>query len=64
MINIKKKIFFAIKSVLALFALLIVVLFFYAAFFFEPLNIKKQETEKRIVENEEVSNTKEEKKID
>ena len=48
MIKIKKIIFFTIKSVLTLVALLTLVLFFYAAFFFEQSVVERKTEENQI----------------
>ena len=61
MIKIKKIIFFTIKSVLTLVALLTLVLFFYAAFFFEPPLIEKKTVENQVIKSEESSDIEEEK---
>ena len=50
MINIKKKIFFIIKSIFVLVTFLTLVLFFYAAFFFDPSSIEKKTVENEIIE--------------
>ena len=55
MIKIKKTIFFIIKSLLTLVALLTIVLFFYAAFFYEPSVTKIQENKNQTKKTEEVS---------
>jgi len=49
-VEIKKKIFFVIKSTLILIAFLTVILFFYTAFFYEKSSIEKQ-----IVKNEKIA---------
>ena len=55
MIKIKKTIFFIIKSLLTLVALLTLVLFFYAAFYYEPSAVERKITEAEIKKNEEPS---------
>ena len=64
MIKIKKIIFFTIKSVLTLVALLTLVLFFYAAFFFEPPFVEKKTVENQIIKNGESSDIEEEKRLE
>ena len=63
MIKIKKIIFFAIKSGLALVALLTLVLFLYAAFFFEPPQVEKGTEKNQDIKNGESFNIEEEKKL-
>ena len=64
MIKIKKIIFFTIKSVLTLVALLTLVLFFYAAFFFEPPLVEKKTVENQVIKSEEPSDIEEEKRLE
>ena len=52
MINIKKKIFFILKSILAIVLLLTLILFVYAAFFFEPHPNRIKTTGNQIINNE------------
>ena len=47
MINIKKKIFFVIKSIFVLVTFLTLVLFFYAAFFYKPSSVEKKTEENK-----------------
>ena len=54
MIKIKKKIFFIIKSILAIFAFLIVILFFYSALFYESSSVDKKFIENKITKEEEL----------
>ena len=63
MINIKKTIFFIIKSLLTLVVLLTVVLFFYAAFFFEPLPVEKKTAENEAIKSEKLYDIEEEKRL-
>ena len=63
MINIKKTIFFIIKSLLTLVVLLTVVLFFYAAFFFEPLPVEKKTPENEAIKSEKLYDIEEEKRL-
>ena len=64
MIKIKKIIFFTIKSVLTLVALLTLVLFFYAAFFFEPPLVEKKTVENQVIKSKESSDIGEEKRLE
>ena len=64
MIKIKKIIFFTIKSVLTLVALLTLVLFFYAAFFFDPPLVEKKTVENQVIKSEELSDIEEEKRLE
>ena len=62
MINIKKILFFIIKSIFTLVILLTLVLFFYAAFFYKPSSVERKTEENKITKMEEPS-TLESKKI-
>ena len=53
MINVKKIIFFIIKSAFTIVALLTLILFFYSAFFYEPSPIDRKSVENQITQEEE-----------
>lgn len=63
MIKIKKIIFFTIKSVLTLVALLTLVLFFYAAFFYEVPIVEKKIVEDETIKSEKSPDIEEEKRL-
>ena len=63
MINVKKIIFFIIKSAFTIVALLTLILFFYSAFFYEPSPIDRKSVENQITKEEEKLRLEEEEKL-
>ena len=63
MINVKKIIFFIIKSAFTIVALLTLILFFYSAFFYEPSPIDRKSVENQITQEEEKLRLEEEEKL-
>ena len=63
MINVKKIIFFIIKSAFTIVALLTLILFFYSAFFYEPSPIDRKSVENQITQEEEKLKLEEEEKL-